>query len=131
MVQKYEKPQAIVLNGNNEGVYLASGAGQWNISISDMHEGNGGHIFRAECTSTGAGGSAVVTITMQFNSALSDAVVDQTNEFSCSCSGNTVTITTNQAITYGSGYKMYPQITVKAENNAMTAGLACLSCSCG
>ena len=130
MIRKYERPQVMLLTESCEGVYLASGNGDWNISIIDMHEGDGGHKFKAECTSTGEGQNAIVTIVMQFNNTLSDVSVDQTNEFSCSYSGTTVTITTNQAITYGNGYKISPQITARAENDAMTAGLICSSCSC-
>ena len=130
MTQRYESPQAMILNGKQEGVYLASGAGKWYINISDMHEGNGGHIFKAECTSADSGENAIVTVTMQFNHTISNVKLDQQNEFSCSYSGNTVTITTNQAITYSGGYKLYPQITVWAENDAMTASLACEFYSC-
>ena len=132
MGQRYEKPEVVKVTEAQEGVYLASGAragAGWNISVSDMSTNENGHIFKAECTSTQDFSAPGMTIVMDFNHPIVSAIVDQPG-FSCSCSGTTLTVTSNSGIEGSSGYKTYAQVTVKATEASFTDSLVCTASSC-
>lgn len=132
MTQKYEEPQVLSLSNTNEGVYLASGGASWNINVSDVQTWNGSdHIFMAECTLNAGTETNVngITIQMQFNYPLTGARLDG-SEFVCSCSGNTVTLVSNDSKSCGPGYKVYAQVLVHTGDEATSKALTCTSYSC-
>ena len=134
MTRMYEKPQAIVMVENHEGVYMASGAGnggaKWYVSAVDRQMSNNAHKFQIECT-LDSGVSVDVSnlrVELQFNNPVQSASVEG-NEFSCSILGQTVILTLNNGMNCGPGYKLYPNISVVSSDAVMTAGLAVTSCS--
>lgn len=132
MTQKYEEPQVLSLSNTNEGVYLASGGASWNINVSDVQTWNGSdHVFMAECTLNAGTETNVngITIQMQFNYPLTGARLDG-SEFVCSCSGNTVTLVSNDSKLCGPGYKVYAQVWVHTGDEATSRALSCTSYSC-
>lgn len=136
MTYQYEKPQAIVMTGSHEGVYMASGAGagsgaNWNIHVVSDQSWNGtDHVFTAECTLNSGDTCSIsnLTITAAFNYELTGVRVVQ-NEFSCFPSGNTVTLTMNKDLQCGPGYKIYAQFYAHTADQATTEGLCCTSAS--
>ena len=136
MTQKSETPQILSLCDMNEGVYLASGGrmsgASWNINVSDVQTWNGtDHVFKAECTLNAGEETNIdgITIRMQFNYPLTSARVDG-EEFVCSYSGNTVTLVSGAARTFGPGAKIYAQIYIHTGDEATSSGLSCTTYSC-
>ena len=133
MTRMYEKPQAIVMVENHEGVYMASGAGgaQWNVSVKSDESWNGtDHVFTVECTLSGGQTYSVsdLTIVVTFNTILASAR-EIKNDFACSLVGNKVTLKLNKSMECGPGYKVYANLWVHTDKQDTTEGLSAVSCT--
>ena len=130
MTRMYEKPQAIVMVENHEGVYMASGVGgaQWYVSVKSDQSWNGtDHVFTVECTLNG-GQTSDLTIVVTFNNTLAGAK-EIKNEFDCSLEGNKVTLKLNKSMECGPGYKVYANLWVHTDDQGTTEGLSATSCT--
>ena len=133
MTRMYEKPQAIAMVENHEGVYMASGAGgaQWNVSVKSDQSWNGtDHVFTVECTLNGGQTYSVsdLTIVVTFNNTLAGAK-EIKNEFDCLLEGNKVTLKLNKSMECGPGYKVYANLWVHTDDQGTTEGLSATSCT--
>lgn len=124
----YERPVVLANEDVAEGVYAASGAGVgdcWTVDAKSVQDWNGSHhVFEVHCVHSSAVEhiSSASTVTLTFNSALSDAY----SEFPSSFSGSTVTITrTLLADAYKSGDDVTYKVWVKAADEATTKAIAC------
>ena len=133
MTRMYEKPQAIVMVENHEGVYMASGVGdaQWYVSVKSDQSWNGtDHVFTVECTLNGGQTYSVsdLTIVVTFDNTLAGAK-EIKNEFDCSLEGNKVTLKLNKSMECGPGYKVYANLWVHTDDQGTTEGLSATSCT--
>lgn len=126
-MKRYQKPVAIVNEDFSEGVYAASGSADcWTVSAKSVQDSNGSHnVFEVTCkhSSDVQHISSASTVTLTFNSPITDAYSE--SDFTTSVSGNTVTITrTLHANAYKAGDTVTYKVWVKAANEAMTKGLS-------
>ena len=133
MTRMYEKPQAIVMVENHEGVYMASGVGgaQWYVSVKSDQNWNGtDHVFAVECTLNGGQTYSVsdLTIVVTFNNTLAGAK-EIKNEFDCSLEGNKVTLKLNKSMECGPGDKVYANLWVHTDDQGTTEGLSATFCT--
>ncbi len=125
----YEKPIVMVNDGLSEGVYAASGAAEaadcWTVNPVSVQDWNGSHhVFEIRCVHSTAVEhiSSASTVTLTFDQPVTDAY----SEFSCTASGNTVTVIRElHANAYKSGDTMTYKVWVKAADEATTKAIAC------
>lgn len=125
---KYEKPIICLNNDFFEGVYAASGTENmdcWTVAPLSVQEWNGSHhVFEIHCQHSNIVGhiSSASTVTLTFDQPVTDAY----SEFSCTYSGNTVTITReSHANAYKSGDNVTYKVWVKGADEAATKGMTC------
>ena len=124
---KYERP-IIIDDEISEGVYAASGynAECWTVDPYSVQDWNGSHhVFEIHCVHSNAVEhiSSASTVTLIFNNELVDAY----SEFSCSFSGNTVTVVRELlADAYKSGDDVTYKVWVQGSDEAATKGMACI-----
>lgn len=133
-MKEYESPVIIANEDLSEGVYAASGESDcWTVSATSVQDWDGSnHVFQVAAThSTGlAHISSATTVTLTFNSTLTDA----RSEFSTSFSGNTVTVVRELlADAYGSGdnytYKVWASTGDEATTKALAVTGTTISCT--
>jgi len=124
---KYEKPVVHVNEELAEGVYAASGSvgDCWTVDPVSVQDWNGSHhVFEIRCVHSNAVEhiSSASTVELVFNNPIKDAY----SEFSCSFSGNTVTVTRELlANAYKSGDTMTYKVWVQGSDEATTKSMAC------
>lgn len=121
----YEKPIAVINDELSEGVYAASGTADcWTVDAKSVQDWNGSHhVFEVRIVHSDKVEhiSSASTVTLTFSNTITDAY----SEFSCSHSGNSVTITrTLHANAYKSGDTATYKVWVKAADEASTKALA-------
>jgi len=130
IMKEYVRPIVLENEDLAEGVYAASGD-CWSVSAKSVQEWNGSaHEFEVSAVhSTGLEHiSGAFTVRLTFNDTLTDAASDGG---SCSCSGNTVTVTReNHANAYGSGDRVTFKVRVVCANEAATRAVSCSSATC-
>lgn len=124
----YEKPIVLANEDIAEGVYAASGSADcWSVAAYSVQDWNGSHnVFEVDITHSDSVEhiSTASTVTLAFNNALTDAYTE--NNWDCSYSGNTVTVTReSHANAYQSGDHATYKVWVKAADEATTKALSC------
>lgn len=132
-MKDYEKPIVVANEDAFEGVYAASGGlaenDCWTVDVRSEQDWNGSHhVFQVHAVHSTAVKhiSTSTTVTLTFSSALTNAY----SEFSCTCSGNTVTVTRELlANGYGSGDNYTYKVWASTGNEATTKALTCTGAS--
>ncbi|MBE6996907.1 MAG: hypothetical protein E7427_01915 [Ruminococcaceae bacterium] len=122
----YSKPIVLTHSDMAEGVYAASGAATcWSGSCPSVQNWNGSHnVFEVRISHSADVQhiSNAVTITIQFNSPLTDVYAE--NGWSCTANGSTVTVTRpSHANAYNSGDNVTFKIWAKAADETTTKAL--------
>ena len=127
-MKDYEKPVVKINDEVSEGVYAASGDEEpecWTIEAVSVQDWNGSHhVFEIRCVHS----TSVVHISSATNVNLtfSDSLTDAYSEFTCSFSGNVVSVTRELlADAYHSGDNMTYKVWVKAADEATTKAITC------
>lgn len=130
----YEKPIVLANDEVAEGVYAASGAGEadcWTITAYSVQDWDGAnHVFEVRIVHSDAVQhiSTASTATLTFSAALTDAHTE--SNFSCSCSGNTVTVVrASHANAYLSGDNATYKVWVTTGDEATTKAITCTGSS--
>ena len=131
----YNKPMIFATNDLAEGVYAASGGDCWSGYAQSVQDWNGSHhVFemRLQHSTAVEHISTAVTLTLVFSHVVNDAYSE--NGWSCSVSGNTVTVTrVNHANAYNSGdsvtFKVWANTGDEATTKAMSCDITGFSCT--
>ena len=138
-MRKYEKPEAMLIDEVTEGVYTASGESSsdcWTVSAMSCQDWNGSHhVFEISGKHSTAAEhiSSNTRVVLTFSSPVTNAYSE--NGWSCSVSGNTVTVDRPQhANGYKSGdnlpgYKVWVQCSDEATTKAVQCTGASITCT--